>query len=137
MLQFFSEYIILELVPDGGWTQIRLCRITRSSTCVCLRIRNFVFPPCYARSARWRTPTPITCAHDPMGFCTNLGFNRFNAHPRSPTPITSAHCSNECVYQFGTQSVQPCGSLCSMCTAMRTFVRAERTSMRTRKRRPL
>jgi hypothetical protein len=32
---------ILEPVSVGGWTKIRLRRITHSSTCVCMRIRNF------------------------------------------------------------------------------------------------
>jgi hypothetical protein len=48
-------------VSVGGWTKIRLRRITRSSTCVCLRIRNYFVLLCaqrdmraarYARSAR-------------------------------------------------------------------------------------
>jgi hypothetical protein len=30
-------------VSVGGWTKIRLRRITRSSTCVCLRLRNYYF----------------------------------------------------------------------------------------------
>jgi hypothetical protein len=38
-----EKYNILEPVSVGGWTNIRLRRITRSSTCVCLRIRNYFF----------------------------------------------------------------------------------------------
>jgi hypothetical protein len=156
-------------VSVGGWKQIRLRLITRSSTCGSLRLRNFCFAPRYARYARapplnialaavaavaapcsipvlsrfalvlalraraGRLPRlrdahadPITCAHAPMSFCINLGFNRSSpsganaggvvlsarlraqrAHQCATTiadPITSAHCSNECLYQFGPRS---------------------------------
>jgi hypothetical protein len=33
-----ENYNILEHVSVGGWTTIRLCRITHSSTCVCRRL---------------------------------------------------------------------------------------------------
>jgi hypothetical protein len=41
---------ILEPVSVGGWKKIRLRRITRSSTCVCLRLRN-LFSFCFALRA--------------------------------------------------------------------------------------
>jgi hypothetical protein len=43
-LEVLASIFILEPVSIGGWTKIRLRQITRSSTCVCMRIRNyFVF----------------------------------------------------------------------------------------------
>jgi hypothetical protein len=43
---------ILEPVSVGGWNKIRLRRITRSSTCVCLRIRNYFVLFCAMRDMR-------------------------------------------------------------------------------------
>jgi hypothetical protein len=116
---------------------------SRASRARALRLRGSAAAP---RLRAARTPTLKTCAHCPNVFVPIWGSigparwapmryvwccvhvcARINAHPRSPTPITSAHCSNECFYQFGPRSAQPFGSLCYMCTAMRTFVRARRT----------
>jgi hypothetical protein len=49
-------------VSIGEWTKIRLRRITHSSTCVCLRLRNFFFcffflASRYARCGRYAHPT--------------------------------------------------------------------------------
>jgi hypothetical protein len=92
-----SIIYLLEPVSVGGWTKIRLRWITRSSTCVCLRIRNYflfaaraphsnfalaaVAAPCsipvlsrsFSRSALARVgcAAPIArCAHaDPHNLC--------------------------------------------------------------------
>jgi hypothetical protein len=48
----YSIIVILEPVSVGGWKNIRLCRITRSSTCVCLRIRNYFVLLCDTRDMR-------------------------------------------------------------------------------------
>jgi hypothetical protein len=58
MINTYIYIYILEPVSVGGWKKIPLRRITRSSTCVCLRIRNyFVFALRSARYARSARPT--------------------------------------------------------------------------------
>jgi hypothetical protein len=57
-------------VSVGGWTKIRLRRITRSSTCICLRIRNYwVFS---LRSARYGCSAHATLELRTRGSCCTL-----------------------------------------------------------------
>jgi hypothetical protein len=44
----------------------------------------------------------------------------------TPTPITCGDCPNESLYQLGSRSVQPFGRQRWICSAARTFARAER-----------
>jgi hypothetical protein len=118
------------IVSVGGWTNIRLCRSLTPITF--LHCPNECFVPIWAAiyPAVWPPMMDMwCCAHG----CASSA--RINAIPRSPTPITSAHCSNACLYQFGSRSAQPFGRLCWMCNVARTFARAAHTSMRTRDRR--
>jgi hypothetical protein len=149
----FHPYIyILEPVSVGGWNTIWLGRITRSSTCVCLRLRNFVifFAPRHAlralsaphtRTSRLRRPVPSLYSrarsHAPLSRGTAAPPRlRAARATRTQTPITCAHFPNEFLYQFGVQSVQTFGRQCWIVGDVRMFARAARASMRTRDRRP-
>jgi hypothetical protein len=139
-----EKYNILEPVSVGGWTKIRLRRITRSSTCVCLRIRNYFVLLCATRDMR--------AARDPH---SNFALAAVAAPCSIPVhsrvalvlalraragrlcrpdcahadPITCAHCPNGFLYQFGGQSVQPVWRLGGMCGAARTFAFSARSAL--------
>jgi hypothetical protein len=113
-----EKYNTLEPVSVGVWTKIRLRRIPRSCTCVCLRILNYLF--CSALRA-----ICMVC----MVLHARLGAQR--AHQCA---IATADPNNWA--QFGPRSAQLFGRLCWMCNNTRTFTRAARTSMRIRERRP-
>jgi hypothetical protein len=73
----------------------------------------------YAHCAWWARPTLALRAR---GCCAVL-FNpciltpllRAERTTHPPAPIPFAHCPNECLYQFGSRSVQPFGRLCWIC----------------------
>jgi hypothetical protein len=121
---------ILEPVSVGGWTKIRLRRITRSSTCVCLRIRNYFVLLCATRDMRAaRAPHPnfeLGAVSAPFyipvlsRFALVLGGAAPRARCAHADPITCAHCPNGFLYQFGVQSVQPVRRQCGMCEAARS-----------------
>jgi hypothetical protein len=98
-----------------------------------LRIRNFFFffDPCSTicalratRAARAKHLRIALVAAAPP--CSIHVLSRFalvlplRAMP-TPTPITCADCPNECLYQLGSHSVQPCGRQRWICSAGRTF----------------
>jgi hypothetical protein len=53
-----EKYVILEPVSIGGWRNIWLRRITRSSTCVCLKLRNVFHLFCSGLRAHHARPVP-------------------------------------------------------------------------------
>jgi hypothetical protein len=96
---------ILEPVSVGGWTKIRLRRITRSSTCVCLRIRNYFVFLCATRDMR--------AARAPH---SNFALGAVAAPCSIPVhqcalAIADPHSSNEYVCQFSDRSAHPSGRL--------------------------
>jgi hypothetical protein len=118
---------ILEPVSVGSWKIIQMRRITRSSTCVCLRLHNYIFvlsatrDMCSphtrtSRSQQLRRPIPSLYSRNPRsrGLAV-LPRLRAARAARTPTPITCTHCPNRFLYQFGVQSVKPFGRQCWMC----------------------
>jgi hypothetical protein len=122
-----EKYNILEPVSVGGWKKIQLRRITRSSTCVCLRICNYFV--CSARPTLELPARGSCCAlFHPCTLALRARSHALRSRgsaEHTPAPITCAHCCNGFLYQFGGQ--------CGICGTARTFARA---SMRTRDRRP-
>jgi hypothetical protein len=120
-------------VSVGGWTKIRQRRITRSSTCVCLRLRIYFCPAlCAHHTLALRARGGCCALFHPCTFALVLALwaralgsrfvlTRDGCDSRPPTTLTSAHCSKECVYQFGPRSALPFGRLCWICGAERTF----------------
>jgi hypothetical protein len=89
----------------GGGHKMWLRRITRSSTCVCLRLRNCCFT---SRYALFHPCTLVLIAR------SRALRSRWTVVPsllRMPTPITSVNCPNECLYQLWARSAQPFGRL--------------------------
>jgi hypothetical protein len=78
-------------------TQIWRRRITRSSTCFRLRLRNlfiFLLAGRYARRALCVRTTHASCSRRPYRHDPSL-YSRINAHSRSPTPIVPMSvCTN-------------------------------------------
>jgi hypothetical protein len=86
-----EKYNILEPVSVGGWTKIRLRRITRSSTCVCLRIRNYF---CFAP-----LPTLELRARGSCCTCCTLALRARSRAPRSrgsaaPPRLRAVRCAH-------------------------------------------
>jgi hypothetical protein len=111
-----SILYILEPVSVGGWTKIRLRRIARSSTCVCMRIRNYFFFAArspHSNFALAAVAAPCCIPVLSLSALSRDARSRGSAAPprlraaRTPTPITCAHCSNGFLYQFGVQSRSP------------------------------
>jgi hypothetical protein len=125
-----EKYNILEPVSVGGWTKIRLRRITRSTTCICLRIRTYIDLLCDMRAA------PAPHPHFALGAVAapcSIPVRRPECELRARRPHNLCPLP-QCVFvPIWVQSVQPVGRQCGMCGAARTFTRA---SMRTRDRRP-
>jgi hypothetical protein len=124
-----EKYNILEPVSLRGWTIIWLRRITRSSTCVCLRLRTFYFYfalryACAEHSTLALRPCPVPPCSIPVlsGFALFFTLRRpdcmlckWARATLPPTALTYA---------------QPFRRLCWICGAGRTFARAGRASMR-------
>jgi hypothetical protein len=105
-----------------------------------LRFRNF---SCYgsticalhathtraSRSRRLRRPVPFMYSRASCSFsrfmlarddCAAI-IARCARAMRTPIPITCADCPNECLYQFGSRSVQPFGRQRLICSVACTF----------------